>query len=241
MSLDGSGSAKDVQSLERPSITEELELELLIREARRRHRRRRRIALFALLAAAGLSVSVLEATSETSRPGSLLARPLHFPTLGPGGRCPVSPGYTVNNSFFGGDALGKGPVRVLIVNGGDVVHGHPQLGTTEAHGWFALKTLWFAMPGYNGPFVVRGARLGKPGPIKIQPGGEDLTPGSEPLVVPAGPTINSYPPPTMNIPWTGYRTVPGSTWVKSPGCYAWQIDGLGFSEVIVVYALAAGH
>ena len=25
--------------------------------------------------------------------------------------------------------------------------------------------------------------------------------------------------------------------VKSPGCYAWQVDGLGFSEIIVVRAV----
>ena len=34
----------------------------------------------------------------------------------------------------------------------------------------------------------------------------------------------------------GYRTQPGSTWVRSPGCYAWQVDGRGFSETIVVKA-----
>ncbi|MGH2884745.1 MAG: hypothetical protein ACRDPA_18920 [Solirubrobacteraceae bacterium] len=47
-------------------------------------------------------------------------------------------------------------------------------------------------------------------------------------MVPAGPTQNTE---------NGYRTVPGSTWVASPGCYAWQVDGRNFSELIVVHAL----
>jgi hypothetical protein len=195
-----------------------------------------------MVLAAGAAYLGARTVASKPRSTSLLARPLHFPSLGRGGRCPVSSGYKVNNPYFGGDALGKGPVRVLIANWGDVLHGRPMLGLGAPRPWHALQTLWFAMPGYRGPFVVRGRRLGKPGPIEVQPGGTGLNagmvPGSGPLVVPAGPTINSYPPPTVNIPWAGYRSVPGSTWVKSPGCYAWQVDGRGFSEVIVVDALA---
>lgn len=159
---------------------------------------------------------------------SLLSRPLHVPSLGPGGRCPVSSGYVANNPYFDGGVLGHGPVRVLIGDAGDIPHGRAELGTTAAHGWFALQTLWFAMPRYNGPFVVRGVRLGARGPIQVQPGDEGQAPGSGPLVVATGPTINTF--------GAGYRTVPGSTWVRSPGCYAWQVDGRGFSEHIIVDA-----
>jgi hypothetical protein len=35
----------------------------------------------------------------------------------------------------------------------------------------------------------------------------------------------------------GYREEPGGTYVRAPGCYAWQVDGLTFSEVIVVRAV----
>jgi hypothetical protein len=49
-----------------------------------------------------------------------------------------------------------------------------------------------------------------------------------PLVVPPGPTLNSG---------EGYREAPGGLWVKAPGCYAWQVDGLTFSETIVVHAV----
>lgn len=143
----------------------------------------------------------------------------------------MSSGYSVNNSYFGGTALGNGPVRVMLANAGDIRHGRVDLGTTDSHGWFALQTIWFATPGYGGPFVVRGGRLGRRSPIEVQPGGTGLTPGSGPLVVPAGPTLNTQ---------DGYRTVPGSTWVTSAGCYAWQVDGQGFTEVIVIDTLMRG-
>jgi hypothetical protein len=133
----------------------------------------------------------------------------------------------VQASFFDGVALGSGPVKVLIANRGDLRVGHAVLGISEAPGWFALQTLWFSVPGYDGPFVVRAKRLGSHGPVRVTPSGSGLSPGSGSLVVPAGPTLNTQ---------HGYRTVPGSTWVTSPGCYAWQVDGENFREVITVDA-----
>jgi len=209
--------------------------EALIEEARRRQRRRWfTVGLVALLAI--VSFFTASVIARSPRTTSLVARPLHFPSLQPGASCPATAGATVSNSFFGGVALGSGPVRVLIGNrGGDLVQGRVDLGyATDTPGWFALQTLWFAMPGYNGPFVVRAKRLGSNGPIEVQAGPTGLEPGSGPLVVPAGPTLN-----TRN----GFRTIPGSTWVTSAGCYAWQVDGRNFSEVIVVDAAPAvgGH
>jgi hypothetical protein len=237
-------------------MTSSLELELgVITDARRRQRRRRLAMILLPVAAIGVYLGLRGTAASAPSSASLLSRPMHLPGLLAGGRCPVSSGYTVNNQYFGGSVLGSGPVRVLVSNQGDVLHGRPRLGTTETRGWFALQTLWFAMPRYNGPFVVRGGRLGKNGPIEVQPGGTGVAPGSRPLIVPAGPTINTYythwRPGRVRDPVTGrfvptltgygYRTVPGSTWVRSPGCYAWQVDGRGFSEVIVIDALAHGR
>lgn len=186
-----------------------LDADLLIREARRRQRRRQLVVTFLVLAALGSYLAV-RTTSPSPRSASLLSRPLHFPVLGPGGRCPASSSSMVSNSRFGGFVLGRGPVRVLLAD--RVARGRVTLGSSDAPGWSALQTVWFAIPGYNGPFVVRAARLGAKGPIEVQPGGTGLTPGSGPLIVSAGATLNTQ---------DGYRTVPGSTWVRSPGCYAW--------------------
>ncbi len=206
--------------------------EALFEEARRRRRRRWTggvLLVTALVVTSGVAVAI-NVGKSSSPVGSvpLLSRPLHFPALGPGGSCPASRGVTVSNSYFGGIAFGSGPVRVLLADSGDIRHGRVDLSPSQVRGWSALQTLWFAVPGYNGPFLVRAERIGQRGPIEVQPGSMGLEPGSGPLLVPAGPTINTA---------HGYRTVPGSSWVKSGGCYAWQVDGPNFSEVIVVEAL----
>jgi hypothetical protein len=87
-------------------------------------------------------------------------------------------------------------------------------------GWLTLKTLWFSTPTYTGPFVIRVARLDGEGQVGL--GAARI---EAPLVVPPGPTLNGS---------DGYRTSPGSLWVKAPGCYGWQVDGLTFSETVVV-------
>lgn len=128
--------------------------------------------------------------------------------------------------YFGGDVFGRGPVRVVIGNGGDVARGRVDFGTSTAPGWYALETIWYALPSYKGPFVVRAAKIGPRGPIEVVPGANGHEPGAGPLVVSAGPTrFDTY---------GGYRTRPDSTWVKGPGCYAWQVDGSSFSNLIVV-------
>jgi hypothetical protein len=154
-----------------------------------------------------------------------LNRPLRFPVLRAGERCPASPGARFNTSDFGGIALGTGPVRVIVGSvGGDLRHGIAGLiNPTSAPPWLGLKTLWFSLPAYQGPFVIRAKRLDRPGPVWL-----DGEPTAAWLVIPPGPTWSTF---------SGYRTVPGGLFVKTPGCYAWQVDGLGFSEIISVRAV----
>jgi hypothetical protein len=49
--------------------------------------------------------------------------PAVFPTLHPGQACPATPGRPVSNAYFVGFELGKGPVRMLIANAGDLRRG----------------------------------------------------------------------------------------------------------------------
>ena len=212
-----------------PPISTELAGDLLIRGARQRQRRRR-LVVIVCIAALVASYVMLHGTTAPRPSASLLSRPLHFPSLERGGACPVSPASTVKNAFFVGVALGRGPVRVLLPDRGDIRRGQVLLGRTQTPGWSALQTLWFATPGYDGPFVVRAARLGTRGPIAVQADQTGLGPGRGALIVAPGPTLNTQ---------DGYRTIPGSTWVRSPGCYAWQVDGQGLSEIVVADTFAA--
>lgn len=200
---------------------------------RQRQRRRRRVVIAGVAAAVGLAsawlVTERQLPASPSSAASLLARPLHLPRLLPGGACPTTSGYTVNNAYFAGTAVGRGPVRVLLGDRGDIRAGRVQIPAAGGRSWRGIQTLWFAT-GYKGPFVIRAARIGGHAPIAVQSGGVGLTPGSGPLAVAAGPTINTQ---------DGFRTVPGATWVRSPGCYGWQVDGDGFSETIVVQVSSA--
>lgn len=150
-----------------------------------------------------------------------LNRPVHFPVLHTGQRCPATHGTPFNTKEFGGIAHGTGPVRVLVGNRRGIAD---LINPTSVPPWLGLKTLWFSLPAYQGPFVIRAKRLGHPGPAAQGEG-----PVVGPLVIPPGPTFNSFA--------DGYREVPGGLWVKTPGCYAWQVDGLNFSKIIVVRAV----
>jgi len=148
-----------------------------------------------------------------------LTRPLHLPVLHPGQACPVSRGTPTHSSDFTGSALGVGPVHPLADGNENLIS-----NTNQAPGWLAIKSLWVSDPLYQGPFLVRIRRLDGPGPAGVL---EDPTVTS--FFVPAGPTWNSAP--------GGYRAITGAAWVKTPGCVAWQVDGLTFSHVIVIQLL----
>jgi len=125
-------------------------------------------------------------------------------------------------------ALGNGPVGIVVDNVGDLRHGKVHLAVGEASGWLNLKTHFISFPAYPGPFLVRARRLDRSGPIRL--GGTPAQ--TAPLVVPAGPTPNGS---------AGWREIPYFTFVKAPGCYGWQIDGLTFSEAIVARVLPPLH
>jgi hypothetical protein len=158
-----------------------------------------------------------------------LNRPLHFPALRRGQRCPATPGTPIGNPYLAGIALGHGPVRPLIASAGDIRHGITDLDPAGTPGWREFKTLWFSAPSYQGPIVIRAKQLDGPGPIRL--GGSGALPtNAAPLVVPPGPTLNGG---------GGWRPAPAGTLAKHPGCYAWQVDGLTFSTIIIIHAVIA--
>ena len=146
-----------------------------------------------------------------------LARPLRLPRLAIGDACPTTAEHHVATSDFAGVALGTGPVEPLIAATAIVSQG--------PDGWYGVKTLWFTQPGYTGPVLIRGARVDDAGAMGF---GEQPVIGH--LIIPPGPTVNEGT--------DGYRQAPGGTFVRAPGCYAWQIDGIGFSYVVVFKAVS---
>jgi hypothetical protein len=130
---------------------------------------------------------------------------------------------------IGAMAFGAGqPVRIAINDSGDLRHGLVDMGRAVSHGWYAIKSDFVSAPAYQGPFLIRAKRLDRPGPIRL-----GATPSQRSwTIVPAGPTVNGA---------AGWRDVPAETFVKAPGCYGWEADGLTFSETIIVRVLPPLH
>jgi hypothetical protein len=89
--------------------------------------------------------------------------------------------------------------------------------------WGAAKTLFAAEPAERGPFVLRGRRIDEPGIVAFE---QDDVFSAELVLV--DPRIENL---------EGWFEDVFATLVKDPGCYAIQVDGLTFSEVIVFEAV----
>lgn len=156
-----------------------------------------------------------------------LERPLHLPTLGPGGHCPASklaPQITGQKYGVGG-GLGPGPVYPILGRSGLVAYFRSDLGS-----WAGQKVLWFVLPDYKGPVLIRGRRLGGTELMRFDNG---VTPAKEIRISPG-----------ETVAWTGQvggsRGRPSAVRVLVPGCYGVQIDGASFSTV-VVFPVSTAH
>lgn len=185
--------------------------------------------------------SPLPSPSSSTAPSSpdivdvLAARPLHLPVATAG--CPADRVRAVNIHWNGGTggingyAIGRGPVVLLLstpsapvgritVNGKLLMHrAVVPLTPSSVPGWGALKSVWLSTPAYKGAYLVRGRRLNGTGPVAV-----GAHPGSSPFEVLPGADPNGG---------DGYRPAIGYVWLKKPGCYAFQVDGTNFSNVIV--------
>jgi hypothetical protein len=150
-----------------------------------------------------------------------LIRPLHPPPASPT-HCPQSPGRYIQTRSFGAMVVGTGPVRIGTDDAGNPGQGFHPAGD---YGWLALKTHFDETPGYNGPFLVRTERLDRPGMVRI-----GSTPAEKAPLLVLG---------AMHAVGQGsWQDLPYFTFVKTPGCYGWQIDGLNFSTTVVMRVLA---
>jgi hypothetical protein len=84
---------------------------------------------------------------------------------------------------------------------------------------------WSSAPSYTGPVLIRGRQLGGTGAVGF---GEGRVPYDELQLLAQG----------MSTPrgLGGGREWLSFTRVRSPGCYAYQVDGTSFSTVVVFRA-----
>lgn len=151
-------------------------------------------------------------------------RPLHLPHLRQGTRCPMSPSHVAHQGTDRQQTLtGRGPAYLMSV--GSAPGGRISIGFSarDSLGWYGQKTPWVIDRSYDGPILVRGARIGRPGQVRFAYGYGDHR---RELNWDTGADQGSPPDPD-------FRFLASATLFRAPGCYAFQIDGTSFSEIVV--------
>jgi hypothetical protein len=187
----------------------------------------------ALLATVAAALAVAQTGGGASSPWPALHRSLHLPALLPGRQCPVSPVARGKFAKYGvGAGIGPGPAYPIGFGqpGSTLSFQSPPGPTSPFFGsaWSGQKILWFVLPSYRGPVLVRGRRLDGPGVLRFQNG---KVPPAELRITRT--TYAGYP---SGVQFYGQRYLPSYTRLRTAGCYGYQIDGTSFSRVIVFRA-----
>jgi len=118
---------------------------------------------------------------------------------------------------------GPGPAYPSLSSPGAVEFFYPPLQQQVdfyGSGWGGNKVLWWVARSYRGPVLIRGRQLDGPHLVRFDRG---VPPAREIRIRPyAGGYYRIHA-----------RDRPSYTRLEAAGCYAYQIDGLGFSRLIV--------
>jgi hypothetical protein len=139
----------------------------------------------------------------------LLRRPLRIPTIASGTPCPTD------------SSTGPGPAYpTLSVEGGRATLRY--LVGWGYEGWDGTKVLW-TVPRYRGPYIVRGRQVDGPGLLRFD----------------QGPQWSGKLHSELRLVGPYADLNPAATFLRGSGCYAYQVDGRGFSYAIVFDATPA--
>lgn len=181
---------------------------------------------FLLLALAPACSGEEEATSQ---PRHGLHRALDFPSLPAGAPCPVTAGGRPNPDVA--IALGPGPAYPVLGFEGNRAPPDPKalvpLYRDERRGGtYWHKTLWAVDPKYDGPVLIRARGLDPTHLVQFaKPSGTFAGRGEQVGELEFGRERTE-----------SWRYGPSFTILPGPGCYAFQVDGTYFSEIIVFEA-----
>lgn len=167
----------------------------------------------------------------------LQSRPLCLPRMPPDTcrmKPELSPATANVPGRLGEAALGDGPVYVSFRG----IPRHLDALPARKNGlapsrWRVGRTVWISAPAYRGAVLVRGARVDGRGRLGF---GVTAVPAWE--LVPGGKweersmTFRRW----QGAAQRGWRFAVARMRVRARGCYAVQIDGLSFSDVIVFSA-----
>jgi hypothetical protein len=183
------------------------------------------LALLLGLILAACNSAAQPSTTNNSAFAGLSAVPMKLPRLESGQPCPLAK-VSQPDPHRDSSGLGGGPVYAL--NGQLVISDakHPQ------------KVAWTADPKYTGPIRIRGGQIDGNGQLLL--GGPDNHWSGAPVKTVEGtdlyPELDFLESHTISNPPSAWRVWPSATYITTPGCYAWQVDGVGFTEIISIQA-----
>ncbi|MGC5014769.1 hypothetical protein ACLQ2R_28720 [Streptosporangium sp. DT93] len=162
--------------------------------------------------------------SPTASAVALTPRPLRLPVVRAGEECPLTSPTPWSGPGEASRVLGDGPVYPIadyFMKGGAVLELRPD--DREPEGSYVKKVRW-VVADYTGPVLIRAARIDGKGTAsaRFSYTGERRDGGYHAELTMAG------------------TSVPGTTTVGGPGCYAYQVDGTTFSTVVVFGAVKSG-
>jgi hypothetical protein len=180
-----------------------------------------------IAAAVGCIALVASAPSAAAGVWNDLHRALRTPSGSGAGACRTTPparvsGFPLEVRQAGTRLFGAGPVYVQLAT-------ESGLGVLDmryspiSHGLRGQKSPMLVSPAYRGPILIRAWRLDGDGEARLSITNERAAE----LRIPDGKFRN-------RAVAGGWRGFPSALSVSDRGCYAWQIDGQTFSEVIVV-------
>jgi hypothetical protein len=164
---------------------------------------------------------------------SLGQRPLQLPALPPDGVCPTSqgrvqalPAPAYPSSI---NVLGRGPVFLEAADTTDVAtpsgmaHVLPQ-----QNGMYRIKGPWISRPEYPGPILVRGRKLDGSDKVRCEYSPHGYQSQEAMRLDVSNNNGTNY----------GWSFWPSGIVFSSLGCYGLQIDGLNFTDVIILKVIA---
>jgi hypothetical protein len=183
-------------------------------------------------------------TGEALQWQSLRVKPLRLPSVGSGQSCPVTASHSIGVPQAQANVLVQGVPPLYM-----------ETPTFVQPGPTGLYSAFYAAGPYSGPVLIRGRQLNSGRVLGFTPASE-LQPTPAGAMLPRTPQapaagarllrsawvtgswVRLYEELDINLPaapapggvsriWTAYADV------DRAGCYGYQVDGLGFSEVVV--------
>jgi hypothetical protein len=175
-------------------------------------------------------------------------RPLNQPALAADGSCPSDSSHDVKpvvTSGKGGPNFGFGAGPAYLSG---IVQLYPGAFDNE---------IWMIDASYRGPVLIRGHQVNGAGAVSFQPpttfAGSNFSGAGAPPPGPGVATVTidgqvmtfyaelDIPAAESNFPQSSWRLFFARTHIDAPGCYAFQLDGLTFSTVIVFHVQDAAR